>query len=174
MFHLPNLLVVSSTYSTHFSDSVCGRPTLRHCIRNCTKINWIFKQKWTKRLQLIKKCSELKTLFLVIRLRLCLEVKVQYPNAKSPELLVLAITLLWIVGLLYEFNKRLTLMKGYVAHSKRNSIFKVKVILRGQRPNYVQILPFRTITVLCKAYFQIVWEKSLKILIYTLKLSYIN
>jgi len=162
MFHLPNQLIVSSTYSTHFSDSVCGRPcvrpTLRHWIRNCTKINWIFKQKWTKRLQLIKKCSVLKTLFLVIRLRLCLEVKVQYPNAKSPELLVLAITLLWIVGLLYEFNKRLTLMKGYVAHSKRNSIFKVKVILRGQWPNHVQILPFRTITVLCKAFFQIIFE----------------
>ena len=44
-------------------------------------------------------------------------------------------------------------MLGYVAHLKRNSVFKVNVILRGQRPKKVQIPPFRTITVLCKAFF---------------------
>jgi len=54
-------------------------------------------------------------------------------------------------------------MKGYVTHSKRNSIFKVNVVLRGQRPNKVKILPYRTITVLCKALFKIVWEKSFNI-----------
>ena len=31
-------------------------------------------------------------------------------------------------------------MKGYVAHSKRNSIFKVNVILRGQRPTQFKLL----------------------------------
>ena len=42
MFNLPNLLVVSSTYSSHLSDSVCGRlsvrPTLRQCIRIWPKV----------------------------------------------------------------------------------------------------------------------------------------
>jgi len=42
-------------------------------------------------------------------------------------------------------------MYDYVAHSKRNSIFKVKVIRRGQRPK--KRLPFRAITVLRKDYF---------------------
>ena len=65
-------------------------------------------------------------------------------------------------------------MKGYVVYAKQNSIFKVKVIVTGLRPNKVQILPFRTITVLCKIFFQIVREKYLDYWIYTLKLSYIN
>jgi len=108
MYNLPNLLVVSSTYSTHFSDSVCGRlsvlPTLRHCIRI-----WLNKPITVLRLigfsnkNELNVCSWLRNvpcsnfLFLVIRLRLCLKVKVEYPNAKSPKLLVFAITLLCIV-----------------------------------------------------------------------------
>ena len=70
MYNLPNPLVVRSTYSTHFSDSVCGRlsvrPTLRHCIRiwlnkpiTVLRLIGFSKKKWAKRLQLIKKCSVL-------------------------------------------------------------------------------------------------------------------
>jgi len=38
MFHLPNLLAVSSTYSTHFSDSVCVRPYVRPILQHCIRI----------------------------------------------------------------------------------------------------------------------------------------
>jgi len=104
MYHLPNLLVVSSTYSTHFSDSVWGslsvRPILRHCIRiGLNKQITVLRLIGFSNKNELNVCSWLrnvpcsKTLFLVLRLRLCLEVKVQYPNAKSPKLLVLSITL---------------------------------------------------------------------------------
>ena len=145
MYHLPNLLVAWLIRRIFLTRCVVIRPCDRHCIR-------IWLNKLNKPITVLRLigfsnknelnvCSWLrnvpcsKTLFLVIRLRLCLEVKVQYPYAKSPKLLVLAITLQWIVGFLYEFNKRLTPTKGYVTHSKQNSIFKVKVVLRGQRRN---------------------------------------
>ena len=57
------------------------------------------------------------------------------------------------VAVLNNFEMKLTLIKECVAHSNRNSIFKVKVILRGQRPKKVQSLPVRTLTVLYKALF---------------------
>jgi len=70
MFYLPNLLVVGSTYSTHFSDSVCGRPSVRQTLRYCIGIGLNqsitvlksigFSKKMSKTLQLIKKCSVLK------------------------------------------------------------------------------------------------------------------
>jgi len=113
MFTLPSLLVVSSTYSTHFSDSVWGhlsvRPTLRHCIRI-----WRNKPITVQRLIGFSNKNELnvciwlrnvpcsKTLFLVIRLRLCLEVKVQYPIAKIqnylfwPKLCNVKLDFIWI------------------------------------------------------------------------------
>ena len=74
---------------------------------------------------LIYQCAVHKTLFIVKELSLCLEVECQSPNAKSLKLQVLAI------GFSYAFANRLTLINNYVAHSKRNCIFKVKVILSG-------------------------------------------
>ena len=44
-------------------------------------------------------------------------------------------------------------MKECVAHSNRNSICRVKVILRGQPSNKVPNVPIRAKTVLCKALF---------------------
>ena len=81
MYNLPNLLVVSSTYSTHFSDSVCGspsvRPTLRHCIRiwlnkpiNVLRLFGILNKKEQNVCSWLRNVPCSKTVFLVIRFRI--------------------------------------------------------------------------------------------------------
>ena len=75
------------------------------------------------------------------------------------------VTKCWIV---ISSCQKITLMLGYVAHLKRNSVFKVKVIIRGQKTNIVHIPPFRTIIMLCKA-LKIFWLNKLY---YLLNISY--
>jgi len=95
MFQLPNLLVVSSTYSTHFSDSVWGRPsarpTLRHCIgiwpnQPITVLRLIgFSEKNEQNVCSWRNVPCSRTLLLIIRLRLCHRSKfhIQMPKVQN-------------------------------------------------------------------------------------------
>jgi len=80
MFHLPNLLVVSSTYSKHFflTRRVCVRPCDRHC---GTASGWIWLNqpitvlrlirfsKEMSKMQLITKCAMLKNVILCSKIK---------------------------------------------------------------------------------------------------------
>jgi len=127
-------------------------------------MNWIFKQKLAKRSQLIKKCSVLKNFIPSYKIKVMPGGQSSISKCQKSKISCFDHNFVMHSFFLYEFNKRLTPMKGYVAHSKRNSIFKVKVILTDQRPNKVQILPFRTISVLCKAFFPNSLGKVFKLL----------
>ena len=185
MFHLPNLLVVSSTYSTHFSDSVCVRPSVRPTLRHCIGI-WLnqsitvlrligfSKKKWTKCLQLITKCSIIKNVIPSYKIKVMARCQSSISKCQMSKITYFGNNFVmnsWVfIWFWQKINHDERLCRALKTEFYFQGQSRTKRSTTKYRPNSV----FSDHTCAIQGFFQIVFEKYLNYWKYILILFYIN